>query len=108
MAHPKFIQILHYVGLFVAFPVAVFSVEAVKRAAYALMASVDVLLESTADEIRCTLRPAKTAVDFSTAERDFRREVLDQDLRISIERQTGHYRDAILGLAFSRTGLQNG
>jgi len=44
----------------------------------------------------------------ATAERDLRREVVDHDLRISIEQRTSPYRDAILGLAFSKTGLQDG
>ena len=92
----------------VVFPASAFSVEAVKRAAYALMNVVDVMLETSPEELRCTLRPARADSDFTTAERDFRREVLDQDLRISIERRTEPYRDAILGLAFSKTGLQGG
>jgi len=41
-------------------------------------------------------------------ERDFRRELLDQDLRINLEARTEPIRTAILGLAFSRTGLQDG
>jgi hypothetical protein len=33
-------------------------------------------------------------------------EVLDQELRLSTEAKTEDLRNAILGLAFSRTGLQ--
>lgn len=95
-------------SIVVGFPSSGFSVEAIKRAAYTLMARVDVLFEVAGSELRCTLKPARAGVDMSLAERDFRREVLDQDLRISIEQQTTLYRDAILGLAFSKTGLQDG
>jgi His-Xaa-Ser system protein HxsD len=92
----------------VDFHCAGFSIEAVKRAAYALMAKYDVAIEPTADVIRCVVQPAQAGVDMSTAARDLRREVVDHDLRISIEQGTAVYRDAILGLAFSKTGLQNG
>ncbi|AMK26216.1 MULTISPECIES: hypothetical protein [Sphingobium] len=87
---------------------AVFSVEAVKRASYSLMALYDVSVTLSDDDIVCTLTPATKASPMETAERDFRREVVDQDLRISIEQRTEAYRDTILGLAFSRTGLQDG
>lgn len=95
-------------GCVVHLPAHAFSMEGVKRAAYMLMARLDVIIENTPDGVRCTLTPAKADIDMATAERDFRREVLDQDLRISIEQRTESYRDAILGLAFSKTGLQDG
>lgn len=87
---------------------AAFSIESVKRASYSLMARYDVSLVLSDSEILCTLTPATSAVQMETAERDFRREVVDQDLRISIEQRTETYRDTILGLAFSQTGLQGG
>lgn len=96
-------------GVFVVgFPRADFSMEAVKRASYAVMATYDVSIDATSDVISCTIAPAHSKVDMTTAERDFRREVVDYDLRISIEQRTTPYRDAILGLAFSKTGLQDG
>lgn len=87
---------------------AAFSVDAAKRAAYALMARFDVDVAVVGDDLVCSLLPANATISMETAERDFRREVIDQDLRISIEERTAPYRDAILGLAFSRTGLQDG
>lgn len=87
---------------------AAFSVEAVKRASYSLMARYDVSIALYDDDFLCTLTPAEQSVSMDHAERDFRREVVDQDLRISIEQRTEAYRDTILGLAFSRTGLQDG
>jgi His-Xaa-Ser system protein HxsD len=92
----------------VSLPRAIYSVDAIKRASYALMARYDVSLSVSGDEIVCSLAPARPDIRMENAERDFRREVVDQDLRISIEQQTHTYRDAILGLAFSKTGLQNG
>lgn len=87
---------------------AAFSIESVKRASYSLMARYDISVALSDDEILCTLTPATGVVQMETAERDFRREVVDQDLRISIEQRTEAYRDTILGLAFSQTGLQGG
>ena len=92
----------------VELPLAAFSIEAVKRASYALMARLDVTVDVTATAIICGLRPTALTVDMAIGERDFRREVLDQDLRMMIEQRTAPYRDAILGLAFSKTGLQGG
>ncbi|MEG8222650.1 hypothetical protein OSJ57_18820 [Sphingomonas sp. HH69] len=95
-------------GCVVHLPAHAFSMEGVKRAAYMLMANLDIVIETTPEGVRCTLNPAKAGSDMATAERDFRREVLDQDLRILVEQRTESYRDAILGLAFSKTGLQDG
>lgn len=92
----------------VDFSLAAFSVEAIKRAAYALMASYDIGLQVDDGRVRCALKAARPDVDLTHAERDLRREVVDQDLRISIEHKTEGYRDLILGLAFSKTGLQGG
>lgn len=90
----------------VLLPAGAFSLEALKRAAYALMARADISFEPCGEEVRCILRPLSTSENSGTLERDFRREVLDQDLRISIEDRTEPMRNAVLGLAFSRTGLQ--
>ena len=56
----------------------------------------------------CTLNFVES-VDSAAVERasrDLQAEVLDQDLRASISRETEPARNAILALAFSRTGLQ--
>ena len=92
----------------VRLPQVAYALEAVKRAAYELMARYDISISLSADEIICSIEQARPDVSLENAERDFRREVIDQDLRISIEQRTDAYRDAILGLAFSKSGLQDG
>ena len=87
-------------------PAAGFSLEAAKRAAYELMARVDVSFSLDGETLTCELTPVRPDIDMVSAERDFRRGVLDHELRISIEQQTEPLRTAILGLAFSNTGLQ--
>ena len=56
----------------------------------------------------CTLRANTGARNFtlSDAERDFRTEVLDQDLRAQIAKETEPLRNLVLSLAFTKTGLQ--
>lgn len=90
----------------VTFPLAVYSAEALKRAAYSIMHRATVKLDITNDSIRCTVTPTSDKENPEIIERDLLREVTDHDLRISIEAQTEQTRTAILGLTFSRTGLQ--
>lgn len=90
----------------VVFSLSVFNLEALKRAAYVLMPRASVTFKVTNSEVRCTIIPISLKEDVDIMERDFCREVVDQDLRISIEARTEPIRNAILGLTFSRTGLQ--
>lgn len=90
----------------IKFAADVHSLDAVKRAAYALMARTTVSIETSDSELRCTLE-VPAGENLESLVRDFRREVLDQDLRIEIEAKTEPLRNMILGLAFSRIS-QNG
>lgn len=90
----------------VAFSLSMYSFDALKRAAYAMMHRISVKFDLTNDRVCCTITPLSDKEDKLTLERDFLREVNDHDLRISIEAQTEQTRTAILGLTFSRTGLQ--
>jgi len=92
----------------VVLPAGAYSAEAIHRAAYVLMASIDVRILSIEPGITCELHQLQGGHDLDAAELMFRRELTDQQLRITIEQRTDHYRDLILGLAFSRTGLQDG
>lgn len=90
----------------VALPLSVYSVEAVKRAAYAFMARAVCDIQVNNFEVVCQLTATSTGENIEMLARDFKREVLDHDLRISIEQQTEPVRNAILGFTFSKTGLQ--
>lgn len=90
----------------VAFPLSVYSLDALKRAAYAMMHRISVKFDISNEHVRCLITPVSDKEDAARLERDFLREVIDHDLRISIEAQTEQTRTAILGLTFSRTGLQ--
>ncbi|WP_293682301.1 His-Xaa-Ser system protein HxsD [uncultured Phenylobacterium sp.] len=89
------------------FPKAAFTAEAIKRAAYVFMDRADISLQATESQWQCMIT-ARAGQSFTVEQlaEAFRREVLDQDLRLTIEAKTEATRTAILGLAFSRTGLQ--
>ncbi|MDZ4367606.1 MAG: His-Xaa-Ser system protein HxsD [Afipia sp.] len=93
--------------MLIEFPKTAFSAEAVKRAAYVFMDRADISVQATETQWQCMMnwRAGLSLTDAQLTEA-FRREVLDQDLRLVIERKTEATRTAILGLAFSRTGLQ--
>lgn len=93
-------------GATVAFAAGLYSLEAIKRAAYALMARATISIDPSDAEVRCTIEPA-SGEDVAQLVRDFQREVLDQDLRLDIEAKTEPLRNMILGLAFSHLS-QNG
>ena len=90
----------HAASIEVAFPMAVYGVEAVKRAAYVFMAKASCDIELTNADIVCRLVANAANEDVEKLVRDFKREVLDQDLRISIELQTEPMRNAVLGFTF--------
>ena len=87
---------------------SVYSVGAIKRAAYELMPRLAIHLQVTETHIVCSVSPVSDSFKLDDALHEFEREVLDQDLRISLEKSTEPLRTAILGLAFSRSGLQDG
>lgn len=92
----------------VAFDTRVYALAVVKKAAYRFLDRFVTEIGQEDDRWVCTLKFA-AAVESSTAQqamRDLEAEVLDQDLRESIARETEPVRNAVLALAFSRTGLQ--
>jgi His-Xaa-Ser system protein HxsD len=81
---------------------------AIKKAAYRFLKSFDTEITQEGDSWVCRVRfsaPAN-AEAMERAERELRAEVLDQDLRESIARETEPVRNAVLAMAFARTGLQ--
>jgi His-Xaa-Ser system protein HxsD len=91
-----------------SFDARVYALPAIKKAAYRLLKRFDTEIVQDGDAWVCILsfaQPADTEA-IERAERDLRAEVLDQDLRASIARETEPVRNAVLALAFSRTGLQ--
>ena len=92
----------------VTFDARVHALPIIKKAAYRFLNNFDSEITQEGDTWVCTLKFAAPASSdaIERAERELRAEVLDQDLRASIARETEPVRNAILALAFSRTGLQ--
>jgi His-Xaa-Ser system protein HxsD len=86
-----------------------FSLETIKKAAYRLSDVVSVEIVPRSDEIECILHFLSDFTDEVQSEKlvaAFRNEVLDQDLRSIISKETEATRNAILAFALSKTGLQ--
>ena len=94
----------------VHFDSAVFSIETIKKAAYRYLDRFAPTIEATGGAIVCHLSFPKgtdaDAVDDAVAE--FKKEVLDQDLRQLVAGETVAFRNAILALAFSSSNLTKG
>jgi His-Xaa-Ser system protein HxsD len=85
------------------FSTTVFSVEAVKRAAYRLSGEASFEIQVDGSDIVVTAETLKGRPEFDEAR--FKTEVLDADLRLKIAEETEDFRNAILSHVFSRSGL---
>ena len=96
-------------SLSLTFDSAVYSLNAVKSAAFRLLRSFTTDISVVGGQIHCVLTfvsPVKEQV----AERlalEFKKEILDQDLRERLKVETEAVRNVILAHAFSKTGLIN-
>ena len=87
-----------------------YSVEAIQKAAYRALNSLSVDISINDGQLTCTLNPniGLSDVAFPYAVQEFKKDVLDQHLRLKLKAETEPIRNLILGIAFSRTGLQIG
>jgi His-Xaa-Ser system protein HxsD len=92
----------------ISFDVRVYALPIIKQAAYRYLKCFSTEISQEGDFWVCTLTFAApaTADAIERAKVEFQAEVLDQDLRASIAHETEPVRNAVLALAFSRTGLQ--
>ncbi len=90
----------------VNFDSRVYTLIAVKKAAYKYIDSFSADISLTNDEVRCSLKLTYPRSDESFARLvdDFKKEVLDQDLREKLRVETEPVRNLILAHAFSKTG----
>jgi His-Xaa-Ser system protein HxsD len=98
----------HMLAEDVSFDLSVYSLETLKRAAYRLTGKASFEIKVVDGSGICTIR-FTSPVSVQEAQRvadNLRTEVLDQDLRASLAQETMVYRNAVLALAFSRSGLQ--
>jgi His-Xaa-Ser system protein HxsD len=91
----------------VTFEHGIYSVTAIKKAAYKFLNIFSAEISTEGPVVNCTLnfRSELDAEVIQTSVHDFRREVLDQDLREILKKETEQVRNLILAHAFSKTGI---
>jgi His-Xaa-Ser system protein HxsD len=95
-------------SLTVVFAANVYTLDTIKKAAYPFTDKASFLFRVKEERVvvEVTFTPACSQPAAYTLIADFKNEVLDQDLRKTIAEETAPVRNAVLGYAFSRTGLQ--
>ncbi len=85
----------------------IYSLDVIKKAAYRFIDKFSVDLQLSGDVVSCTLNfTGKTSLESAELLKDnFKKEVLDQDLRECIANETLSLRNLILAHAFSKTSL---
>ena len=91
----------------ITFDATVYSVDAIKKAAYRSINRFAVNIAKEGNEIKCglTFNESATEPQVKIYLDEFKKEVLDQDLRESIKKETEGVRNLILAHTFSKTGL---
>lgn len=85
---------------------AVFDLDTVKKAAYRFIDRFAVDFRQTDSEIICDITFTNSAaVEVQILISDFKKEILDQDLRRKVSSETAALRNAILALAFSSSSV---
>jgi His-Xaa-Ser system protein HxsD len=85
----------------------IYSLDAVKKSAYRFIDRLTILITQDDENIVLEIDGIGAhAANQDTIIADFKRELLDQDLRIKINKETEPVRNLILSYAFSQTGLQ--
>lgn len=91
----------------VRFDPAAYALEAVQKAAYRFIDRLTIVIANQDSQLVCDIELVPgiaTPIEHVVA--DFKRELLDQQLRLQIKNETTDVRNLILSFAFSRTGLQ--
>ncbi|MDR3376291.1 MAG: His-Xaa-Ser system protein HxsD [Ancalomicrobiaceae bacterium] len=94
----------------VRFDLQIYTLDAVKKALYRLGDKISFTLKLEGNEAVCSIvirSGAPLGGNLDSMAEQLHLEVLDQDLRERLFEKTAPLRNAILALAFSRTGLQS-
>lgn len=91
----------------VSYEKAMYSAEAIQKAAYRGINHFTLDLETSEDKLLCRLnRNIKSSNDaFEYSVEEFKKDVLDYQLREKIKLETEPLRNLVLSIAFSKTGL---
>lgn len=85
----------------------IYSIEAIQKAAYRFIHLFVMDLSIDKFELTCRLTPTQKSSPEGIKHHinEFKKEVLDQHLRLKIKSETESVRNLILGIAFSKSGL---
>jgi His-Xaa-Ser system protein HxsD len=85
-----------------------YSIESVQKAAYRSINNFTIDIQVNDAHLNCKLISNAGVSDegFDYAIQEFRKNILDEELRVKIKKETEPVRNLILGIAFSKTGLQ--
>ncbi len=87
---------------------SVYLIEAVQKAAYRFIDRFAVVISNESGHIFLDITfDAKYEVNADKILADFKKELLDQNLRVKIKAETEPMRNLILAYAFSKSGLQS-
>ena len=87
---------------------SIYSVEAVEKAAYRFINRFAAVISQEGQDILVNLTFDKNHTSMSEAIlADFKKELLDQNLRIKIKTETESTRNLILSYTFSKSGIQS-
>lgn len=87
---------------------SVYLVEAVQKAAYRFIDRFAVIISNESEHISLEITfDDKHAANADTILADFKKELLDQNLRVKIKAETESMRNLILAYTFSKSGLQS-
>jgi len=91
----------------IAFDDSVYSIDAIKKAAYRNMQLFAINVAVKDGQVLCNLsfKDSLSQAQVDSYIDEFKKEVLDQDLRESIKLETESVRNLILAHTFSKTGL---
>ena len=83
-----------------------YCLEAVQKSAYRFIDKITVLISQQDKFFNCEISMNNGNEIDEQILNEFKRELLDQQLRVSIKKETESQRNLILAYAFSKTGLQ--
>jgi His-Xaa-Ser system protein HxsD len=85
----------------------IYSLEAAQKASYRFIDRLTILISTSKGSLLCEINPVKgTESSLEENLENFKRELLDQQLRKQIKEETEPVRNLILAYAFSRSTLQ--
>lgn len=84
------------------------SIESAQKAAYRSINRFAIDIQISDTHLNCKLISNIGVSDeiFDYAVQEFRKNILDEELRVKVKNETEPIRNLILGIAFSKTGLQ--